>query len=44
MLENATFHYTYPLMEMISGKYRSSHDFKINNIKKQFWVLLGMLK
>ena len=39
MLENATFHYTYPLMEMISGKYRSSHDFK-----KQFWNLIGTMQ
>ena len=45
IIENNTFQYTYRLIKMIGDKYRSKrHDFRINSIRKQFWVLLGALK
>ena len=39
IIENTVFQYTYRLMVMIEDKYRSLHDFRINNIKRHLQQL-----
>lgn len=45
IIEHNTFQYTYRLIKMIGDKYRSQRlDFRINNIRKQFWSLTGTMQ